>query len=104
MVDILGQVWGIGNVFLDVRVLVIQDVDSMFWFFMDFLDGNFIFFVIVCEKMVLKCVLKEFWCVVMNIMERMIVLFLFIDQMGIQLIFIVVKELSYFFKFKDYMV
>ncbi|XP_057579612.1 protein unc-13 homolog B isoform X2 [Hippopotamus amphibius kiboko] len=104
MADILGQVRGPGNASPNARASVTQDADSVLRPLMDFLDGNLTLFATVCEKTVLKRVLKELWRVVMNTMERMIVLPPLTDQTGTQLIFTAAKELSHLSKLKDHMV
>ncbi|EPY78566.1 unc-13 B-like protein [Camelus ferus] len=102
MADILSQVRGPGNASPNARASVTQDVDSVLRPLMDFLDGNLTLFATVCEKTVLKRVLKELWRVVMNTMERMIVLPPLTDQTGTQLIFTAAKELSHLSKLKQY--
>ncbi|XP_039225007.1 protein unc-13 homolog B isoform X7 [Crotalus tigris] len=101
MSEILCQVKGAGN---SAPNPVAQDADNVLRPLMDFLDGNLTLFANVCEKTVLKRLLKDLWRVVMDTLERLIVLPPLTDHTGTQLIFSAAKELGHLSKLKDHMV
>ncbi|XP_013925029.1 PREDICTED: protein unc-13 homolog B-like [Thamnophis sirtalis] len=101
MSEILGQVKGAGNSGPNTTA---QDADNVLRPLMDFLDGNLTLFANVCEKTVLKRLLKDLWRVVMDTLERLIVLPPLTDHTGTQLIFSAAKELGHLSKLKDHMV
>uniref|UniRef100_A0A3Q0QPZ7 Unc-13 homolog B n=1 Tax=Amphilophus citrinellus TaxID=61819 RepID=A0A3Q0QPZ7_AMPCI len=72
MASLLYQIKGPANA--NNKNQVEADSDNMLRPLMDFLDGKLTLFATVCEKTVLKRVLKELWRIVMTSLEKTIVL------------------------------
>uniref|UniRef100_A0A8C2CY52 Protein unc-13 homolog B n=1 Tax=Cyprinus carpio TaxID=7962 RepID=A0A8C2CY52_CYPCA len=102
MASLLYQIKGPVNA--NTRNQVEADSDNMLRPLMDFLDANLMLFASVCEKTVLKRVLKELWRIVMNSLEKTIILPQGNDTfVRPGTIFSAAKELSQLSKLKDHM-
>ncbi|XP_048115347.1 LOW QUALITY PROTEIN: protein unc-13 homolog B [Alosa alosa] len=101
MAGLLYQIKGPVNA--NSRNTVEADSDNTLRPLMDFLDLKLTLFAAACEKTVLKRVLKELWRIVMNSLEKTIVLPQGSDTFGTQILS-AAKELGQLSKLKDHMV